>query len=244
MIAAIHQPNLFPRLKVLQKLALASIWIVLDDVQYAQREFQNRTLIVPNHGAKAANWLTLPVSLPFGRETRIIDTQIDERTSLEKVEKALRHSYKATPEFQTIRDDITQRLRQTHRSLIDLDVASTLALLHVADIDIRIVRSSSFGLQGYSKSARLAALCKAVGATVYLSDSGGSRYLEEEPFYTLGIEILWHVWKPPLTHKLDGIGYYVRDGSALNLLARSRDTFCETVATSVVSRQRYWSEVK
>lgn len=47
MIVAIHQPNLFPRLKILQKLALADIWIVLDNVQYCQREYQNRTLIVP-----------------------------------------------------------------------------------------------------------------------------------------------------------------------------------------------------
>ncbi|MBU6427323.1 WbqC family protein [Patescibacteria group bacterium] len=48
----VHQPNFLPRLKVLQKLAAADVWCVLDSVQYNPREWQNRARIVAVHGDK------------------------------------------------------------------------------------------------------------------------------------------------------------------------------------------------
>ncbi|MFW6692959.1 WbqC family protein [Streptomyces sp. MAR4 CNX-425] len=41
-VCAIHQPNLFPRLSTLAKLYAADRWIVLDDVQFARRDYQHR----------------------------------------------------------------------------------------------------------------------------------------------------------------------------------------------------------
>ncbi|MGC5010117.1 WbqC family protein [Streptosporangium sp. DT93] len=41
-VCAIHQPNLFPRLVTLAKLFAADYWIVLDDVQFARRDYQHR----------------------------------------------------------------------------------------------------------------------------------------------------------------------------------------------------------
>lgn len=38
-VCAIHQPNLFPRLVTLAKLFAADYWIVLDDVQFAHRDY-------------------------------------------------------------------------------------------------------------------------------------------------------------------------------------------------------------
>ena len=41
-MCAIHQPNFFPRLSTLAKLFTADIWIILDDVQFARRDYQHR----------------------------------------------------------------------------------------------------------------------------------------------------------------------------------------------------------
>ncbi|MEV6297119.1 WbqC family protein [Streptomyces sp. NPDC051896] len=41
-MCGIHQPNLFPRLSTLAKLYTADQWIVLDDVQFARRDYQHR----------------------------------------------------------------------------------------------------------------------------------------------------------------------------------------------------------
>ncbi|WP_436849202.1 WbqC family protein [Streptomyces atriruber] len=44
-LCAIHQPNLWPRLTTLAKLFAADHWIVLDDVQFARRDYQHRARI-------------------------------------------------------------------------------------------------------------------------------------------------------------------------------------------------------
>jgi len=238
MIVAIHQPNLFPRLKVLQKLTLADVWIVLDDVQFAQREYQNRALIVPNHGTGAPHWLTLPVVLPYGRSTRIIDVGMDADDCQRKLSHALTYSFMATAEFRSERDAILRTLHQTHANLIDLGVASTLALLQAAGVAPRIVRSSSLRLPQCARSSRLALLCAAVGADAYLSGSGGAQYMELECFERAGVEVLWQEWRPPQGRAAQELGVHLRDGSALNLLARSRAEFCAAVAGGCYAQSR------
>ena len=59
MIVAIHQPNLLPRPKVIDKLLAADLVIHLDDVQYVPREWQNRTRIRRRDGH--LHWLSVPV---------------------------------------------------------------------------------------------------------------------------------------------------------------------------------------
>ncbi|MCX5265887.1 WbqC family protein [Streptomyces sp. NBC_00199] len=46
-LCAIHQPNPFPRLSTLAKLYAADRWIVLDDVQFARRDYQHRAVSPP-----------------------------------------------------------------------------------------------------------------------------------------------------------------------------------------------------
>lgn len=242
MIVAIHQPNLFPRIKVLQKLALADIWIVLDDVQFARREYQNRTLLVPNHSGSKPHWFTLPVTLPFGRSTPINQVQLTVDNCIERINKSLSFSFKATSEFQLIRDDLLYRLQQAETSLVDLGITSTIELLRIAGSEPLIVRSSSLGVKETGKTERLTSLCKQMKATVYLADSGGTGYLEEEPFDKVDIKVLWHIWRAPLGPATLELRPYIRDGSALNLLARSKREFVEAVATCFVSRQRHWAE--
>ncbi|MFE7111305.1 WbqC family protein [Streptomyces sp. NPDC057575] len=41
LVCAIHQPNLLPRLSTVAKILAADVWIVLDDVQFARRDFQH-----------------------------------------------------------------------------------------------------------------------------------------------------------------------------------------------------------
>jgi len=238
MIVAIHQPNLFPRLKVLQKLALADVWIVLDDVQFAQREYQNRALIVPNHGTGAPHWLSLPVTLPFGRSTRINDVAMDEGVCWRKLEHALTYSFVATPEFRPHRDALMRTLRQASANLIDLGVASAMSLLQLAGVAPRVVRSSDLRLPDCTRSSRLALLCEAIGADAYLSGSGGAQYMEPESFERLGVKQLWQEWRAPQGPAAQEIGIHIRDSSALNLLARSHAEFCSAVVAGDYTRRR------
>ncbi|MEU6485676.1 WbqC family protein [Streptomyces sp. NPDC046887] len=66
-LCAIHQPNLFPRLSTLAKLYAADCWIVLDDVQFARRDYQHRARLAALRDPRQRQWLTLPTRLPSGR---------------------------------------------------------------------------------------------------------------------------------------------------------------------------------
>ncbi len=242
MIAVIHQPNLFPRLKVLQKLALADVWIVLDDVQFAQREYQNRMMLIPNHGQAAPFWCTLPVKLPFGQATNINDVVLADNDSMKKVEKTILFSFIAGAEFKQDREELLKGLRLTGTDLVEFGIASTTGLLRLAGFEPMIIRSSSLHVSVANKSSRLVEICKRVDATTYISDSGGANYLEERSFHEAGIDLLWHVWRAPMGTRSQELAAYIRNGSGLNLLTRSRQEFIEAVANCFVSRQRCWSE--
>src|SRR6478609_3780871 len=59
MIVAAHQPAYLPWLGYLHKLASCDVFVVLDDVQYEARNFQNRNRVKTSNGA---TWLTVPLA--------------------------------------------------------------------------------------------------------------------------------------------------------------------------------------
>ncbi|MEU6878475.1 WbqC family protein [Streptomyces sp. NPDC046712] len=58
-LVAIHQPNLFPRLSTLAKIFAADCWIVLDDVQFARRDFQHRARLGSMSNPARHQWLSM-----------------------------------------------------------------------------------------------------------------------------------------------------------------------------------------
>ncbi|MEU3197993.1 WbqC family protein [Streptomyces sp. NPDC006996] len=93
-VCAIHQPNLFPRLSTLAKLFAADRWIVLDDVQFARRDYQHRARLAALDDPGRQQWLTLPTHLPQGRATRISQARlVDPRRSRRTVELLVRQYY-------------------------------------------------------------------------------------------------------------------------------------------------------
>jgi hypothetical protein len=59
MIVTIHQPEHFPYMGFFQKISIADIFVVLDNVNYRKNYFQNRNKIRSSSGEDI--WLTVPV---------------------------------------------------------------------------------------------------------------------------------------------------------------------------------------
>src|SRR6266699_1992290 len=75
-VCAIHQPNFFPRISTLAKLYASDVWVVLDDVQYNNRDYQNRCRLASLSAPNEWQWLSLPVHRPSGRQTLIADVRL------------------------------------------------------------------------------------------------------------------------------------------------------------------------
>lgn len=217
MRIVIHQPNFLPRLKVLQKLASADIWVVLDTTQFSAYEWQNRARIVPAHGNYGDFWLTLPVHRCNGRRTVIRDVKIVEpyRTP-ERMRRTLLHALRRSPYWDTVMNFLeTIKPSLDTSSLTQLCVDTTTVLLKMAGVVPEILYSSSIPAQG-AGSSLMANICRELGADSYIADSGAIKYLNLSDF--TGIRVQWQHWREPTEH-WPGINSW-RNISALNYLAR------------------------
>ncbi|MFD8206062.1 WbqC family protein [Streptomyces sp. NPDC059695] len=213
-LVAIHQPNLFPRLSTLAKLFAADCWIVLDDVQFARRDFQHRARLAAMSGSARHQWLSLPTHLPHGRSTLIRDAVLtDHERSRQRVATMLPQYYAASPDWALLRPELDSVLAHFHERAGIADVAeeSTKALLRLLGWTGHIVRSSSLPARP-GRSQRLADLAAAVGASGYLCGTGGMRYLEVKPFAEQGVIVV------PFRSPLAGVWEGAREVSAMSPL--------------------------
>jgi hypothetical protein len=190
-VCAIHQPNFLPRLGTLAKLFTADYWIVLNDVQFARRDYQHRARIAPLGRPDSAHWLSLATHLPDGRATLIREARLaDPNRSRDQVAHAIRHCYRRSCHWQqisTVRDRVLEAFGGTDRTGVVAE-DSTRALLELLGRRGEIIRSSSLPARR-ERSQRLADLAAATGATTYLCGPGGLRYLDRDPFKAADVRV-------------------------------------------------------
>ncbi|WP_217185106.1 WbqC family protein [Streptomyces sp. AC495_CC817] len=191
-MCAIHQPNFFPRLSTLAKLFASDRWIVLDDVQFARRDYQHRARLAALDDPDRQQWLTLPTHLPHGRPTLINQALLAEpRRSRRTVSLLIRQFYGRSrhwPALSDVLDVVLDRFGTTDR-VADLARTSTIALLTALGWSGEVLDSSTIPTR-QSRSERLADLSLITSSTHYLCGAGGLRYLDHQPFATHGIPVV------------------------------------------------------
>lgn len=187
---AIHQPNLFPRLSTLAKIYAADVWVVLDDVQFNGRDYQQRAWLEHPSSARG-QWLTLPVHRPHGRRSLITDVRLaDPATSARRVHHLVHQYYgqcRRWPQLRPFVEETSAAVR-AGSSLAAVSELSTSRLLEHMGWGGTVVRSSAFTVRP-ERSQRLADLTAAVGADEYLCGTGGAKYLDESPFTAKGVAV-------------------------------------------------------
>ncbi|MFD1540682.1 WbqC family protein [Nonomuraea guangzhouensis] len=136
-VCAIHQPNLFPRLATLTKLFTADYWIVLDDVQFARRDYQHRARLAPLDGSRLPQWLSLSTHLPYGRSTTIRGARPADPTRCQRrVAQLLADHYRNSaywPPFKRRLETVLAAFESTDR-LADVTELSTRLLLEEGQV--------------------------------------------------------------------------------------------------------------
>ncbi|WP_369186207.1 WbqC family protein [Streptomyces sp. R08] len=191
-MCAIHQPNLFPRLSTLAKLYAADRWLVLDDVQFARRDYQHRARLADLDEPARQQWLTLPTHLSQGRSTLISQARlVDPQRSRRTVHLLVRQYYGRSRHWKAVSDvlDAVLDTLDTSDRLADVAKTSTIALLTILGWAGDVLDSSETPTRP-GRSERLADLAAATGSTHYLCGTGGLRYLDADPFDAHGIPVL------------------------------------------------------
>lgn len=173
--AAIMQPTYLPYLGYFHLIAASDVFVFLDDVQFARRSWQARNRIL---GAGGEVMLTVPVK-KAERETLVRDIEISEAEPWrEKHLASIRHAYASRPGFDQGFPFLERTLGATGR-LADLNASLIQAAAQQLGLESTFVRASDLGCAGH-RSDHLLAICRAVGATEYLSPMGSSDYMAED----------------------------------------------------------------
>lgn len=169
------QPTYLPYLGYFQLIAASDIFVFLDDVQFARRSWQSRNRIL---GANGEVMLTVPVQ-KHDRDSPVSAIQISETEAWRDQHLAsIRHAYAKRPfladTMAYLEDVLAVRggLARLNRSVIE---TATRKL----ELSVEFVNASDLG-QPEHRSDHLLAICRAVGATHYLSPMGSRDYMTED----------------------------------------------------------------
>ncbi|HBE88679.1 MAG TPA: hypothetical protein DDW67_06020 [Elusimicrobia bacterium] len=213
MILAAHQLQYMPGLRFLSKMRRADVFVLLDDVQYERREFQNRNRIRVPAGPQ---YLTVPVLAKGRYDDAILDIPLDNsRPWAADHLNAIKMNYARAAHFNTYLPALEALYGARYERLGELALATINFLRKGFGIAAPMRLSSEFGLKTAS-TARLVDICRAAGSDEYLSGAGARNYLDESLFAAAGIKVSWQKFE--VRSYAQAFPGFTPDLSALDLL--------------------------
>lgn len=136
MKISIHQPGYHRHIKYYCKMLLSDIFIVLDNVQYVEREWQNRQRIF--YGGKY-HWLSVPVN--NGRE-EIRKKLIVNQSVLADHWNTIKWVYSNSPYFHRYSDQFEEIYARYWEHLSELNLAIDRVIINALEIPTKIINAS------------------------------------------------------------------------------------------------------
>lgn len=184
VVVAIHQPNYLPWLGYFRKIALADIFVFLDDVQYSKNSYTNRVQILADG---APRWLTVPVGAHLGDPINRVRPARKDWPGAHL--DTLRTRYHAAPAFRAVWPTV----KEMFAGIPDADVATinqylVLALVQHLGLSCRFLRASKIAPDRAGGDDGLVELVASVApGACYLSGKGGAGYQDSEKFERAGL---------------------------------------------------------
>ncbi len=199
MICAIHQPQYMPWLGYFDKIDIADVFVILDNVQYKKNEWQNRNRIKTSQGPQ---WITAPVLYKYpGRICEVgINNKIDWRR---KHLQALITNYNKAPFFAEYKPLFEDILNSEWGLLSELNIYVIKQLIDALGIKTEALTASDFSLDN-DPTGRLVDMCKQIKADQYLSGKDGVKYMDIDKFKDAGIELVFQDFDHPVYNQLYG----------------------------------------
>lgn len=200
MRVTIHQPEHMPWLGFFHKINMADVYVVLDNVQYRRRYFQNRNKIRTKEG-----WQWLNISLKkeprdslLIKNVSISDEGLRWRT---KNLNTIYHNYCKAKYFKYYWEEFKLIYSRNCTSLLDLNMELLKFFFRKLDIKTRIQLASALNVSG-TKGELILNICKALKARIYISGVSGKDYLDFQKFNDNHIEIIIQEFHHPIYTQL------------------------------------------
>jgi hypothetical protein len=186
---AILQSNYVPWKGYFDLMSAADELILYDEVQYTKHDWRNRNKLKSPVGVR---WLTIPVQVKGRLGQRIDEARISDPSWAARHWATVKAWYGRAPFFGYYRSVFEDLYLSTgedpYLSQINRHFLETLRDL--LGITTPLTCSSEYHSSGH-RIERLVGICRAAGATRYLSGPAAQKYLDTDCFYEAGIEVVW-----------------------------------------------------
>ncbi len=219
MTIGIHQPNYLPWIGYFNKMKQCDKFVIFDDVQLPTgKNFETRSTIKTTNGPFV---LTIPIK-DRNNDLLIKDAIIDDNNWRDRHFKTIKFNYAKAPYFNKYIGDLEQIYKAEWKSLLALNVMLIKTFAKWLDINCNILLSSELGVTS-SGEDKILEIIQNLGGDSYVSGTGvGSRrYIREEDFGQLGLELIWQDFSDPIYPQLHG--EFVPKLSMLDLLMNVGD---------------------
>jgi len=194
MRLAISQPTYLPWIGYFDLIDQVDKFVLLDDAQFERRSWDQRNRIKSPTGLQ---WVTVPVHNRGRREQRLCEVEICDRRFWEKEVRSIEARYGEAPYFEIYFPRLKELHSEAGLKLVDLNLALIKWISSELGLTTPMVRSSSLNVDG-RRSGRLAAMCKLLGATDYVSPRTALYLLEDlRIFAESGIKVWFHNYTHP-----------------------------------------------
>ena len=186
------QSNYIPWKGYFDLMSTADRFVVYDSVQYTKNDWRNRNQVI---GPNGPTWLTIPVQTAGRPSQTIREASIQDGRWSRKHWMTVTQALGKRPHFGEYKDawqswfEMAADLELLH----DINVMFLRGLAKQLDVGTLIVDDVDFdtGMEAGEGTAteRLVALCRAAGATTYITGPAGLDYMELEHFRAANIAV-------------------------------------------------------
>jgi hypothetical protein len=195
-------------------------FVLYDDQQYTRRDWRNRNRIKT---AQGTIWLTIPVNVKGRYHQRIDETTVSDPGWAGRHWHTLEQAYGRAPHFEELRNVFQRLYLECDEAFLSVINRRFLeAICDVLEIRTPLTSSRDYEAEG-TKTERLVSLCRAAGATSYLSGPTARAYLDESLFEEAGIELRFMDYAgypeyeqlyPPFEHAVSVLDLLAHTGSS------------------------------
>jgi hypothetical protein len=213
MILTAHQPAFIPWLGLFHKIALADVFVFMDEVKYSKSDFSNRNYIKHPNGSK--HWLTIPLITKGTDNINFKELRIDNSQNWQKKHAdTILNFYNKAP-FIKEYPELFGFFNKKYEFLNDLTADMLQYFMQLLEIKTEFRTMSGSDFTGY-KNDLILDMCRKTKADVYVYGAMGKDYAEEEMFNREGIQLYFQDYHHPAYPQFQGS--FVSHLSILDLL--------------------------
>ena len=162
-------------------------FILLDDVQYSRGDWRNRNQIKTVAGLK---WLSVPLR-HSGTFPALINTmEIADAEWRGRHCSLIEQAYRGCAGWPVLKGWMAESLRTAEGAMLsEVNEKLLRSLCKMLDIATPISRSETYAVRCDDPTERVIRLCRAVGASTYVSGPRAKAYIEERQFEDAGVTL-------------------------------------------------------